>query len=112
VSAAEDSADGAKTAGQNRRCRWWQEWLRPPSLFTLISLWALAVGWYVNVAAHCQDVDAKPPRYHHTIEELRQQFVPLDVHAELQREQERRFNELGEKLDRLNAKVDRLLERR
>lgn len=96
----------------NGKGRWWHEWLRPPSLFTLIGLWGLAVGWYVNVAAHCQDVNCVPPRYHHTIEELRQQFVPREVYEELQREQERRFDELSQKIDRVSTKVDRLLERR
>lgn len=110
MSTAESNTSPGSVGGQAGRWRWWQEWLRPTSLFTLISLWALAVGWYVNVAAHCQDVHATPSRYHHTVEELRAQFVPLDVHAELEREQERRFSELGEKIDRLSAKVDRLLE--
>lgn len=109
------NANGARSVGPyvaNGKGRWWQEWLRPPSLFTLIGLWGVAVGWYVNVAAHCQDVNAAPPRYHHTIEELRQQFVPREVQQELQREQERRFDELSQKIDRLSTKVDRLLERR
>ena len=100
-----------RASGAGQRIRWWQEWLRPPSLLTVASVVAFAVIWYTNVGAHCADATAAQPRYHHTSEELRREFVSLDVHLQQEQDNERRLNEINTKIDRLESKVDRLLER-
>ena len=106
------ASGGAGSDNAHTKSRWWQEWLRPPSLFTVASFLALGIAWYCNVGAHCADAMAARPRYHHTLEELRQEFMPLDLHLQQQRDEERRLAELNAKVDQLNQKVDRLLERR